>query len=99
MSANLGDATLALDTRSSFILSLNDCKLDDKKKCAMENEVQDILEALERPCEVPVKDVPFVAPEVASERLEQGHDFLPRLSDKVEVEYDPTRGRFAVANK
>ena len=100
MSASLGEKAVALDTRSDFILSLKDCKLDDKKKCDMESEVQNILEALEEGrYEVQAKDLPCVPSEVASQSLGASHDFLPRMSDLVEVEYDPARGRFAVASK
>ena len=89
-----------MNTRSDFIQSLKDCKLDDKKKCAMESEVQDILEALEEGGHVvPEEDLPCVPPEVASQSLGKSHDFLPNLSELVEVEYDPSRGRFAVASK
>ena len=99
MSASLGEKAIALDTRSDFILSLKDCKLDDKKKCDMESEIQNILEALEEGrYEVQAKDLPSV-PEVASQSLGKSHDFLPQMSDLVEVEYDPARGRFAVASK
>ena len=94
------DSSLALETRSHFILSLKDCKIDEKKKCVLENDVQEILEALEAGrYEAPIVDIPVVDQTVASQSLGKTHDHLPCMSDSVEVEYSPDRGRFAVASK
>ena len=94
------DSSLALETRSHFILSLKDGKIDEKKKCVLENEVQVILEALEDGrYEAPILDIPVVEQTVPRQRLGKAHDHLPCLSDSVEVEYSPDRGRFAVASK
>ena len=100
IAAALRDSSLALETRTHFILSLKDCKIEEKKKCVLENEVQDILEALEDGrYEAPIADVPVVEKTVLSQSLGKAHDHLPCMSDSVEVEYSPERGRFAVASK
>ena len=36
--------------------------------------------------------------EAARHELGSSHAFLPCLSDKVDIEYHPSRGRFGVAN-
>ena len=96
----MGDSSLALETRSDFIFSLKDCKIEEKKKCILENEVQEILEALEAGrYEAPIADIPVAEQRVVSQSLGQAHDHLPCMSDSLEVEYSPERGRFAVASK
>ena len=100
IAAALKDSSLALETRSDFILSLADCKIDEKKKCVLENDVQEILEALEEGrYEAPILDLPVVEQPVLRQSLGKAHGHLPCMSDSVEVEYSPDRGRFAVASK
>lgn len=99
LAANLGNSDLAFQSRSDFILSLKESSLDEKKKCAMENEIQSLLENLENKSFQPTsKNVPIVATKNNVDSLDKTHSFLPCLSDQIEIEYDPKRGRFAVAS-
>ena len=99
LAANLGMKEVALDSRSDFIISLKDSSLDEKKQCTMESEAQEILEALENDnFEKTLKNNPISKEPDDIHELKNTHSFLPCLSDKVEVEYDPKRGRFAVAS-
>ena len=99
LAANLGMKEVALDSRSDFIISLKDSSLDEKKQCSMENETQAILDALENDnFEKTLKNNPSSEEPDMIHELPKTHSFLPCLSDKVEIEYDPKRGRFAVAS-
>ena len=100
LSANLKKNQIAFKTRSDFILSLKDCSLDDKKKCSLENEIQDLLEKLERnEFDCTMKNIEEPVKTIFKHDLGKSHSFLPCMSENVDIEYDPQRGRFAVASK
>ena len=100
LAANLGRSELALATRSDLILSLAESALDERRRCAVEAEAQQLLERLEAGSyEAELSAVPLGrAQEAARHELGSSHAFLPCLSDKVDIEYHPSRGRFGVAN-
>ena len=73
--------------------------MDEKKKCAMENELQTLLETLEAGnYEVTSTNIPLIMGAVKPHSLDKAHSYLPNLSSKVDIEYHPSRGRFGVAN-
>ena len=73
--------------------------MEEKKKCAMENEVQSLLESLEAgKYEVTATNIPLEMAAVKAHSLDKAHSYLPSLSTKVDIEYHPSRGRFGVAN-
>ena len=99
LAANLSLNDLAFDTRSEFIIAISDSSLDEKKKCVLENEIQEILESLENNTfEKTMKNIPIEVVQTDVHSLGKSHSFLPCLSDQIEIEYDPRRGRFAVAS-
>ena len=93
---NLKDKDSAFDIRSNLILALKDSTLDEDKKCKIENEIDTILEALENKASYSGKDSDE---KVLKHKLGKTHSHLPYLSINANIEFDPVRGRFAVANK
>ena len=92
----LKDKNSAYDTRSNLILAVKDSTLEEDKKCKIENEIDTILEALENKASYSGKDSDE---KVLKHKLGKTHSHLPYLSIKADIEFDPARGRFAVANK
>lgn len=101
IAANLNQSEIAFATRSDFIISLKDCSLDEKKKCSLENEIQQLLESLEnKTFKCTMKDISYNGNSSTFEHeLEKANSCLPCLTDSVDIEFSPQRGRFAVANK
>ena len=101
IAANLNQSEIAFATRSDFIISLKDCSLDEKKKCSLENEIQQLLESLEnKTFKCTMKDISYNGNSSTFEhKLEKANSCLPCLTDSVDIEFSPQRGRFAVANK
>lgn len=89
----------AFDTRSDFILALKDSTLDEVKRCKTENEIQAMLDDLDIGTTKEIKVDKKLEYKMSQHALGDSHAFLPCLSSNVDIEYDPTRGRFAVANK
>ena len=99
MAAELKQRETAFTARGEFILALQTSQLDQEKKCKIENEIQSILCNLEEGGD----DFPVIdkIDEIKIERqsLGKSSSYLPALSSSVDIEFEPGRGRFAVANR
>jgi len=91
------DKDSAFDTRGDFIIALKNSTIEEDKKCKLENEIQALLESLEFPKIAPNQDE-ITEENVSKQELGKSHSFLPSLSVDVDIEFDPARGRFGVAN-
>ena len=88
----------AFDTRSNFILAVKDSALDEERKCKIENDIQALLESLESDTNKRTTGKEIDG-KIIKHTLGKSHSYLPSLSVNVDIEFEPTRGRFAVANK
>jgi len=95
----LKDRNSAFDTRSNFILSVKESSLDEDKKCKIENDIQALLEDLENKTSESLYKGKEPDTKITKHQLEKSQSYLPPLSANVDIEFDPIRGRFAVANK
>jgi len=99
VAAELKQRETAFAARGEFILALQTSQLDQEKKCKIENEIQSILCNLEEGGD----DFPVIdkIDEIKIERqsLGKSSSYLPALSSSVDIEFEPGRGRFAVANR
>ena len=85
--------------RSSFLLAVKDSTLEEDKKCKIENEIQALMKALEHETPDLTNPGKEVDDNLLKHKLGKSHSNLPFLSVDVDIEFEPTRGRFAVANK
>ena len=89
----------AFDERGNFIMALKDSTLDEEKKCKLENDIQALLEGLESD----TLKITAVGKEpnekINTHTLGKSHSYLPSLSVNVDIEFEPSRGRYAVANR
>jgi len=89
----------AFDTRSNLILAVKESSLDEEKQCKIENEIQSLLEDLENDKVKTTNPRKETCEKINKHNLGKSHSFLPALTVNVDVEFEPSRGRFAVANK
>ena len=96
---DLKDKDAAFDARSDLILAVQESTLDEEKKCKIENEMQALLEDLENDTTKTANPGKKIDNKIVKPTLDKSHSYLPSLSVNVDIEFDPSRGRFAVANK
>ena len=96
---DLKDKDAAFDARSNLILAVKESTLDEEKKCKIENEIQALLEGLENDTIKKTNIGKEIDNKIVKHTLNKSHSYLPSLSVNVDIEFDPSRGRFAVANK
>ena len=96
---DLKDKDAAFDARSNLILAVKESTLDEEKKCKIENEIQALLESLENDTIKKTNTGKEIDNKIVKHTLKKSHSYLPSLSINVDIEFDPSRGRFAVANK
>jgi len=97
--AELKNKDPAFDERSNFILAVKDSTLDEEKKCKLENDIQTLLDGLESDMLKITTTEKEMDDKITMHTLGKSHSYLPSLSVNVDIEFEPSRGRFAVANK
>ena len=89
----------AFDERGNFIMALKDSTLDEEKKCKLENDIQALLEGLENDTLKITAVGKETNEKINTHTLGKSHSYLPSLSVNVDIEFEPSRGRYAVANR
>jgi len=86
------------DAHTAFEASLAFAKLDDPKKDKLRLEMSELVDGNSKPGQIsPQVHLPIPGEEVPV--LADAKPSLPALSSSVTIEYEPGRGRFAVANR
>jgi len=91
------DKTSALKTQTSFLSALKDSTLEKDKKLKLQEEIKKMLEEHEQ--NIIMDFVREKDNTILAHKLQRSHPTLPCLSSDVNIDFAPSRGRFAVANR
>ena len=88
-----------METHDDFLVAMTDSTLDKDKKHKLMNEIKVLLELKENHPSNKTCNMEELDNTKLDHRVERSHPSLPCLSADVGIEFAPTRGRFAVANR